>query len=120
MIKQLTVSGVHMDVDDDLHKYVAKKIGNLDRYVPRRARQSVHADIRLKDAKAKDKLEWMCEIVMHVPHRTLTIEAKAVNIYAAVDIAEATLLTQLHKYKETHAGPQLHRRLAAQFKRRLA
>lgn len=115
MMKQLTISGVHLEVNADLRKYVAKKIGNLDRYVPRKARQSVRTEIRLKDAKAKDKLEWVCEIVMHVPHSTLNIETKAVNIYAAVDIAEATLLAQLHKYKETHAGPRLHRRLMARF-----
>jgi ribosomal subunit interface protein len=120
MIQKLSISGVHMAVDDDLHKYVVKKIGTLDQYVPRKARQSIHTDIKLKESKAKDKKEWTCEIVFHVPHSTLEVQESAINMYAAVDIAEAKLRAQLHKYKDLHAGPRLHRRLLARFKQRAA
>lgn len=116
MIQKLEINGVHMDVGDDLKKYVTKKIGRLDRYVSRHARASLHAEIKLKEGKARDKNERTCEIILFAPHEVLTVNETTINIYAAVDIAEAKLKTQLRKYKELHAGPQLHRRVLARLK----
>lgn len=120
MIQRLEISGVHMAVDDDLYKYVTKKIGALDQYVPRRMRQSVHAEVKLTESKAKDKKEWHCEIALYVPHAALEVGESAINIYSAVDIAEAKLRAQLHKYKDMHTTPRMHRRLLARFKHRPA
>ncbi|HEY8999348.1 MAG TPA: ribosome-associated translation inhibitor RaiA [Candidatus Saccharimonadales bacterium] len=117
MIQKLEISGVHMDVGDDLRKYVVKKIGRLDRYVSRHARVSLHAEIKLKEGKNKGKSERTCEVVLFAPHEVLTVNETTINIYAAVDIAEEKLKTQLKKYKDAHAGPQLHRRVLARLKR---
>ena|SRR6478672_6104143 len=118
MIKQLEIAGVHMQVGDDLRKYVTKKIGRLDRYVPKDCRESVHVEIKLKEGKARDKKECTCEVIMHLPHETLTIAESTVNIFAAVDIAETKLYHQLKRYKELHANPRLHQRVLSHFKRR--
>ncbi|HSD56235.1 MAG TPA: HPF/RaiA family ribosome-associated protein, partial [Candidatus Saccharimonadales bacterium] len=74
MINRLEISGVHMDVGTDLKKYVTKKIGRLDRFIPRAARESVHASVKLKESRAKDKNERTCEVIMHLPHGTLTVK----------------------------------------------
>ena len=55
MIQKLEISGVHTDVDKKLREYVTRKIGKLDRFAPRKTRESIHAEIILKDTKAKDK-----------------------------------------------------------------
>ena len=117
MIQKLEISGVHMDVGDDLKKYVTKKIGHLDRYVSRRTRVSLHAEIKLKEGRAKDKNQRTCEVILFAPHEVLTANETTINIYAAVDIAEAKLKTQLRKYKEQHAGARLYRRLVARNRR---
>ena len=52
MIKKIEINGVHMDVGDDLRKYVMKKISRLDKYIPRQARDSAHAEVKLKEGKA--------------------------------------------------------------------
>lgn len=120
MIKRLDISGFHMEVDENLKRYVGKKIGKLDRFIPEASRDSVHAEVKLKETKSKDKNERVCEVVLYVPKEILTVKEATVNIYAAVDIAEAKLCHQLRKYKELHTNPRLHRRLIARVKHLLS
>ena len=117
MIKKLEIDGVHMTVGVDLKKYVGKKIGGLEKYVPKHARKSLHVEVKLKEGKAKRKDERTCEVIVHLPHETITINETTVNMFAAVDIVEEKLKNQLHKYKETHDVPKLRRRLLARLKR---
>lgn len=117
MIQKIEVSGVHATVDDDLQKYVNKKIGKLDAYMARHARTSAHAEVLLKKNKAKNKSECTCEVILHVPGEVLRAQETTLNLYAAIDIVEEKIKAQLKKYKSTHANPKLHQRLAAKFKR---
>ena len=120
MIQHLEVSGVHMQVGDDLRKYVTKKIGRLDRYVPKAGRESVHVQVKLKESKAKDKNQRTCEVVMRVPGETITVSETTINMFAAIDIAETKLRNSLAKYKGQQANPRLHQRVLAHFKHRPA
>lgn len=118
MIQKLDISGVHMTVGDDLRRYVMKKIGRLDKYIPKQARASAHLEVKLKEGKTKGKNERTCEVLLHLPHDNVTITETTVNIYAAVDIVEEKLKTYLHKYKEKHAAPKLRQRLMARLNRK--
>ena len=113
MINKLEISGIHTKVDSNLEKYVNNKIGQLDKYVPRRARQSVHVSVKLKDSNAKDKNHCTCEVLMQLPHETIDSAETTVNMYAAVDIVETKLKQQLKKYKSLHDSPKLYRRMFA-------
>ncbi len=117
MIKKLEINGVHMTVGDDLKKYVNKKIGGLEKYVPQHARKSVHVEVKLKEGKVKTKEERTCEVIMHLPNEMLAVSETTVNMFAAVDIVEEKLKKLLHKYKETHASPKLRQRLMSRLKR---
>jgi len=99
---KLTVKGVHTDVTDDLEKYVLRKIGKLDKYIPRSARNSAHGQVFLKEFKIKNKKQCACEVVMHLPHEEFVTKETTMNIFAAVDIVEAKLKNHLRKYKDTH------------------
>jgi ribosomal subunit interface protein len=118
MIAKMEITGVHMKVDEDLHKYVTKKIGKLDKYMNKHVRESAHAEVTLKESKAKDKKQCTCEVVLHLPKPELTTKESTLNIYAAVDIVEAKLKNQLKKYKETHDSPRLHRRVINRLRRK--
>lgn len=120
MIKRLDISGVHMSVGDDLKKYVFKKIGRLDRFIPKANHESIHVEVKLKEGKAKDKNERTCEVIMRLPQETITIKETTINIYAAVDIAETKLRHQLKRYKDLHTSPKLHQRVLAKLKHRPA
>ncbi|MBI3624394.1 ribosome-associated translation inhibitor RaiA [Candidatus Saccharibacteria bacterium] len=118
MIEKLEITGLHTDLSVELQRYVTKKIGKLDRYLPRAARASAHAEVTLKEIKAKDKKECVCEVVLYLPHDKIMTEEATLNMFAAVDIVEAKLKNQLKKYKEKHSSLKLHRRLLARLRGR--
>lgn len=120
MLKKFEISGMHTTVDNLLKKYVIKKIGGLDRYISRHARDSAHAEVHLKEHKVKNNNRFTCEVTMHLPHQTIVIKENALNMYAAVDIVEAKLKQQLQKYKDLHSNGKMHRRLFARFQRKSA
>jgi ribosomal subunit interface protein len=117
MIERLDISGVHLHVDDDLRKYVHKKIGHLDHYIPKHHRASAHMEVKLKEAKAKDKKECTCEVILHLPQEIISVQESTVNMYAAIDIVETKLKMRLSKYKSIHANPKLRRRLLIRLRR---
>lgn len=120
MIQKLEISGVHAVLDDDLKKYVSKKIGKLDVYMSRHTKQSAHAEVKLKETKVKARKQATCEVIMHLPHDTLMTKETTLNMYAAVDIVEAKLKNQLKKYKETHDSNRLRHRIIRRLKRQPA
>lgn len=120
MLQRFEISGVHTTVDQALRKYVTKKIGGLDRYVPRHSRKSAHAEVFLKERKAKDNNSCICEVTLHLPQQTIIIKEHALNMYAAVDITEAKLKIQLKKYKDLYASGKARRHLTARFLRKMA
>jgi ribosomal subunit interface protein len=104
MIERLDISGVHFEVDERLHKYVTKKIGKLDAYMSRHVRKSVHGEVKLIGVKAKDKKESLCEVVLRLPHDTITVKEATTNMYASVDVVETKLRNQLKRYKELNTA----------------
>ncbi len=111
MIAKMEISGVHSDIGSDLHKYVTKKIGRMDRYLPRHARPSAHAEVQLKESKAKDKKQCTCEVILHLPKDTIMIKETTLNMFAAVDIVETKLKNQIKKYKDKHRVSRIPRSL---------
>lgn len=112
MIEKLEISAQHTTLSPELKKYVTKKIGKLDRYVSRHARKSIHAEVRLKESRAKNKQQFTCGVVLYLPHEVLDASETTVNMFAAIDIVETKLKVQLKKYKDTHTdNGKLHRRL---------
>lgn len=103
MISHIDISGIHYEVSEDLKKYVTKKIGRLDRFVPRHARKTLKAEIRLTELKTKTDRN-QCEITLHLPEQQLAAHDATINMFAAVDIVETKLKTQLKKYKDSHGG----------------
>lgn len=111
MIKKFEISGVHGPTDEKLRKYVTKSVDKLERYIPRKGRESAHVEVKLTEKKGQHDAQCTAEIIMRLPHETLTVRESTMNLFASVDIVEAKLRNQLKKYKETHTNPRLLRRL---------
>ena len=103
MITQIDITGIHYEAKDEIKKYVRKKIGKLDRFVPRHARKSIKAEVVLQELKTKSDRN-QCEVILHLPEQILTAKDSTVNMFAAVDIVEKKMKNQLNKYKATHGG----------------
>lgn len=120
MITSLDITGVKYDLDDTTKKYVAKKIGRLDRYLPRHARKSVTAEVRLKQVNRDHGNKYEVEVTLNVPDKALSAKDSTGNMLAAVDIVEAKLVTQLRKYKDAHIAHVGRRGVLGRFKRSYA
>lgn len=118
MIKKITVTGIHTEVSDDLRKYVERKIGRLDRYLPVHARKSVHVEAKLKEHKIKAHVECTAEVIIFLPKETITSKETTVNLFAAIDVTEEKLKNQIKRYKSKHGPGQIHQRVLARIKRR--
>ena len=101
---KVDIDGIHNIGNKDLPRYIHKKIGGLDKYIPRHARKSAYAEVIVKESKIKDKKECMCEVIVHVPGENITAKETTMNMFAAVDIVEEKVKSQLRKYKEKSVG----------------
>jgi len=117
MITSMDITGIKYDIDDNTHNYLWRKIGRLDKYLPRHARQSATAEVRLRQVNRDHGNKYQAEVTFNVPGTTLTAKDSTTNMMAAIDIVEAKLLAQLHRYKQervTHIG---NRRILSRFRR---
>lgn len=117
MIKKLTITGIKYELNDTTRKYVEKKIGGLDKYLPRHARKSASADVKISQINNPDGNKYEVEVIMNVPEKVITAKDSTVNVLAAIDIVEAKLNGQLRKYKEANIPHIGFRRTLSKLKR---
>lgn len=120
MIESIEITGVKFDVDAATRKYVLKKIGRLDRYLPKHARKSVMAEVKLRQVNRDHGNKYEAEVILQVPDKVLTARDSTVNALAALDIVEAKIVTQLRKYKQTTMPHVGRRGVLSRFKRSYA
>lgn len=121
MIQSIAITGVKYDIDETTMKYVSRKIGRLDRFLPRHARKSVTAEVKLKEVNRDHGNKFEAEVILHVPDKQLTAKDSTVNMISAVDIVEAKIASQLRKYKDLHVGHTGKKRaVLSKFKRSYA
>ena len=104
MIESIVITGIKYDVDETTKKYITKKIGRLDRFLPRHARKSVTAEVKIKEVNKDHGNKYEAEVTLNVPDKHLTAKDSTLNVLAAIDIVEAKLVTQLRKYKDTRVS----------------
>lgn len=103
MISKIELNGFHLDLDEKISKYVYKKLGKLDKYIPKKNKTSAHLEVFLRESKnAKNHAE--CEAILFLPKDKIIVKEKTINIFAAVDIVEEKLKKQIIKYKETQVN----------------
>lgn len=117
MIEHLRIVGEHAKADETLKQYVLKKIGNLDKYLPHRARHTVMAEVMLKEEKGKRTGDSTVEVLLNVPDDRIAAKSSAATMYMAIDLVEEKLKQQLGKYKDEHS-PRFYRHLIRRMRRR--
>lgn len=121
MITSIEITGINKySLDDTTKKYVMKKIGRLDRYLPRHARASVSAEVKLKEVNRDHGNKYEAEVMLNVPDKKITAKDSTLNMLAAVDIVEAKIVAQLRKYKQATIGHVGRRGTMSRFKRSYA
>jgi ribosomal subunit interface protein len=118
MLAKFEVHAIHLQRDDKLKQYVNKKIGTLDRYLPRHTKKSAHGEVYLKEIPVKGNKHSQCEVTFFLPKQTVVAAGTASSIYAAVDLARDKMKHQLRVYKDTHASGRFRRHIVARLRRR--
>jgi ribosomal subunit interface protein len=93
-----------------LRKYCDKRIGKLEKYVPRKARES--SDWSVRFTLADDKRNKTCTVKLALPHETLVVTESAEHAYSALDIAVLDMKRKIQDYKTKHDTHGLRHRLA--------
>ncbi|MEI6581565.1 MAG: ribosome-associated translation inhibitor RaiA [bacterium] len=101
MIK-IQLTGRKFEIDNELKKYTNRKLGNLDKYLPRSHRnQGMTVEI-FKDPSGKEDNRYKVVAVLKVQGPDIVAETATINPHSAVDIVEQKLKIQIRKYKEKH------------------
>jgi ribosome hibernation promoting factor len=110
MIK-LQTTGRHYELDEKIIAYVTKKLGGLDKYLPKHSREGLFGQVVLElDESHTQDQQCICEAHFEVKGERLQAKDAAVNMYAAIDICEQKLKSQVLTYKSKHQPDKNRRR----------
>lgn len=102
MIK-LQITGRHYELNQKIIAYVEKKLGGLDKYLPRNSRDGLFGQVVLElDESHTQDGQCICEAHFEVKGERLQAKDAAINMYAAIDICEQKLKSQVLTYKSKH------------------
>lgn len=113
-----TFSAEGFDKTDKLQKYVEQKVKDIEKYIPRHARQSAQLGIRIIKAPKLKAESYTCSISLALPHQTLLASEKVEHSYAALDVVMAEIKRQITDYKGRHGRKSLRRRASNFIRRR--
>jgi putative sigma-54 modulation protein len=117
MIKTIQVLGNSYDIDENTRKYAIKRIGRLDRYIPRHARRTASVDIKLQQVDHDHGNKFEAEVILSLPGKVITAKDSTVNILSAIDIVEEKIKAQISDYKASAIDHIGNRGAMSQFKR---
>lgn len=110
MIQRFELTAAHQDIAPDIRAYAAAKLARLDRYIPRHARESVRLEVRLTEAGHRGKQLAVCEAILHLPQRSISLREEAATQLAAIDRMKTGLKLQIQKYKDEFTSGKHRRR----------
>ena len=100
MIDNIEISGSNYKVEESFKKYVEKRIGKLDRYLPRQNRKDVVAKVVVTEVNRDHGNKYELSVSLNIPGgKVLAAKDEASNIFAGIDIIEAKLTGQIRRYK---------------------
>ncbi|HEX7259662.1 MAG TPA: ribosome-associated translation inhibitor RaiA [Candidatus Saccharimonadia bacterium] len=100
---QLQTTGRHYELDEKIMQYIDKKLGGLDRYLPRGVRGGLAGKVILECNEALSQDErCICEVQFEVKGEQFKAHESTINMYAAIDICEQKLKSQALTYKSKH------------------
>lgn len=110
MIDKIDLSGNNYKVSDSFYKYATKRIGKLDRYLPRANKKDVVAKIVVTEVDKPHNNKYTISVAMEIPGgKVITAKDDCSNVFAGIDILEARLKGQIRRFK-LESTPHLSRK----------
>ncbi|MBA3678633.1 ribosome-associated translation inhibitor RaiA [Candidatus Saccharibacteria bacterium] len=102
MIK-IQLTGRKYDIEPELKKYVTKKLGHLDKYLPRDHKAKGMSVEIFRDPSGKEDNRYRVTAILEIAGPDIIAETATINPHSAVDIVEQKLKLQIRKYKDKHS-----------------
>ncbi len=110
MIDKIDISGNNYKVSDSFRKYATKRIGKLDRYLPRGNKKDVVTKIVVTEVDRDHGNKYEISAAMEIPGgKVITARDECSNVFAGIDIIEAKLKGQVRRFK-LEATPHLSKK----------
>ena len=108
MIEKIEVSGSGYKIEETFRKYVKKRLGKLDRYLPRGSKKDVVAKVVVTEIGKNRGEKYEISVAMDIPGgKVIAAKDECLNVFAGVDLVEAKLMGQIRRYKiETQSHRQ--------------
>ena len=100
MIDKIDITGNGYKVEEGFKKYVEKRIGKLDRYLPRGSKKDVVAKVNVTEIGKGKGEKYEIAVSMEIPGgKVIAARDECTNIFAGVDLVEAKVTGQIRRYK---------------------
>lgn len=118
MIDKIEITGNDYALTDSFKKYTEKKIGHLDRYLPRGSKKDVVARVVVAEIGKTKGEKYEISVAMDIPGgKVIAAKDECSNVFAGVDLVEAKLIGQIRRYK-LESQPHRQRKGVLWLKRR--
>lgn len=118
MIEKIDISGSNYKIEEPFKKYVLKRVGKLDRYLPRGNKKDVVAKIVVTEVNRAHGNKYEISSTLEIPGgKVISAKDECSNVYAGVDILEAKLTGQIRRFK-IESNPHLRKNPFSIFKRK--
>lgn len=117
MIEKIDISGSNYKPEESFKKYTIKRIGKLDRYLPRGNKKDVIAKIVVTEVNRAHGNKYEISANLEIPGgKVISARDECSNVFAGIDILEAKLTGQIRRFK-IESNPHLRKNFLEIFKR---
>ena len=100
MIEKIEISGKDYNVEEPLKKYVEKRLGKLDKYLPKGFKKDVVLTMVVATIGRNKGEKYEISVAMEIPGgKVIAGKDECTNVFAGVDLVEAKLMGQIRRYK---------------------
>lgn len=100
MIDKIEITGNNYKVEDSFKKYATKRIGKLDRYLPKGSKKDAVVKIVVSEIDHPHSNKYELSAAMQLTGgKVIAAKDESSNVYAGIDILEAKLMGQIRRYK---------------------
>jgi len=93
---QLTLTGKNLEITDSLRKYVEKKIGRLDRYLPNI--QDARVELEVENTRAA-KDSQIAQVTVRTKQGLMRAEEASADMFASIDAVFDKMQRQVDRFK---------------------
>ena len=100
MIDKIEITGNDYKVDEPLKKYAQKRLGKLDKYLPKGSKKDVVCKMVVEGIGKGKSGKFEISVAMELTGgKVIAARDECSNVFAGVDLVEAKLLGQIRRYK---------------------